>query len=588
MPTAGPPIVPEAPSPDRSASSRLAPTAARLALPLALVAVAIAWAGSLRQGFVADARFLIADNRYLEGWRYLLPTLTHDYFWSSSGAGIPYWRPLTKLSWLVEAQLFGRSAPAFHAVQLGWLLMAVAAVYTLARRLGASATWSGAAAIAFGLHPALAEPGCLLMARSDVVVTACLLWSLVAWRGWVTGEGRAARRWAMLHVAATVLALASKETAVVLPAALTVWALVERPAPERRRRQLLTLAPGWLLAALYLIVRARVLGPGARGPEVALDPLRVFVGLGVSAWGLVPFRITTGVRNLSSAEAHDAGTLALSAAVWLGIVALSAVAVRRRAATAAGLLTLGAVSLLPVLLGPTPHVPNVAGKVALADRWLMIAAAAVTVGLVLAAAHLPGRGRRLAAGLVALWLVGAAVVAPAAHAYYASEESLLELEEQQYEDTPDRFRTVEDRCRARDRMTARAVARGDADEVLRLVREAPAACPVEAGARFNLASVLVQRGRYTEARPLLEALLADFHLDRRYHAPLLYFAGVTLLHTGEPARAEPLLSASLQEGLASCPIFARLAEAAAAQGHADDAARRRQQLDACVRAATRR
>ena len=94
--------------------------ARRLALPAAVVAVAAAYVDTLRQGFVADARFLLADNRYLDGWSAWRATLTHDYFWSSSGALIPYWRPLTKLSWLVEAQAFGRgSALGFHAVQLG-------------------------------------------------------------------------------------------------------------------------------------------------------------------------------------------------------------------------------------------------------------------------------------------------------------------------------------------------------------------------------------------------------------------------------------------------------------------------------------
>src|SRR4051794_14046647 len=123
----------------------------RAALPSALLVTALAYAGSLGYGFVADARFLIQDNRYLDSWTWLRDTLTHDYFWSSSGATIPYWRPLTKLGWLVEARLWGRSAAAFHAVQVAWLLLAVAGVYALARQLGVGRRWAWAAALLFGL-----------------------------------------------------------------------------------------------------------------------------------------------------------------------------------------------------------------------------------------------------------------------------------------------------------------------------------------------------------------------------------------------------------------------------------------------------
>jgi hypothetical protein len=543
--------------------------AERLALPLAVAAVAVAYAGTLRQGFVADARFLLADNRYLDSWSYFGATLRHDYFWSSSGASIPYWRPLTKLLWLVEARLFGRgSALPFHAVQLAWLLGAAAGVGLLARRLGAPATWAALAVLLFGLHPALVEAGCLLMARSDVAVVACTLWALIAWLKWRDGS----RAWAIVHVVALGGALLSKEAAVVLPAVLTVWALASSP------RRLATVAPAWLLAIAYLVARRIALGAV---PSASFDPLRIFVGVGVYGWGLLPLRVATGVRNLSFAEARAPATLAMAAAVWLGVVAGALVAWWRRSATALGLVALGLASLLPVLMGPTPSVPGIAGKYAFADRWLVTAAAAASVGLVLAALRLPLRGRRLVAGVLAVWCVAALIIAGAAHAYYASDTTLLDREDDDYQETPERFRTVEDRCRFRERQLVRASVRGDADEAMRLLGETPAECPADAMMRFNVASVLAQRGRFAEARPLADELLAHFAMPARYHAPLLYLAGVSALRTGDPARAEHLLTGALQEGLGSCATFARLAEATGAQGRADEAARWKQRLDAC-------
>jgi len=543
--------------------------AERLALPLAVALVGLAYAGTLAQGFVADARFLIADNRHLDAWSFFGPTLRHDYFWSSSGASIPYWRPLTKLSWLVEARLFGRgSALPFHAVQVAWLLAAAAGVGVLARRLGATAPWAALAVLLFGLHPALVEAGCLLMARSDVAVVACTLWALVGWLRWRDGS----RGWAVVHVVAIAGALASKEAAVVLPAVLTLWALVSSP------RRMATVAPAWLPALAYLVARRLALGAA---PSASFDALRIFVGVGVYGWGLLPLRVATGVRNLSFAEAHAPATLAMAAAVWLALAAGVAVAWRRRSATALGLIALGVASLLPVLVGPTPSVPGITGKYAFADRWLVTAAAAASIGLVLAGMRLPLGGRRVVASVLGLWCVAALVVARPAHAYYASDTTLLDREDDDYEETPERFRTVEDRCRHGERQLVRASVRGDADEALRLLREAPAECPADPMMRFNVASVLAQEKRYAEARPIADALLARFDMPARYHAPLLYLAGVSALRTGDPARAEHLLGGALQEGLGSCAIFARLAEATGAQGRADEAARWKQRLDAC-------
>ena len=560
--------------PVRLDGERTRRAARRWALPLAVALVAAAWADTLRQGFVADARFLIADNRFLDAWSQWRATLTHDYFWSSSGASIAYWRPLTKLSWLVEARLFGRgSALPFHAVQLGWILAATAGVGVLARRLGAAAAWVALAALLFGLHPALVEAGCLLMARSDVVVVACTVWALVGWRAWRDAESRArAWPWAALHVVAVVAALGSKETAVVLPLVVTAWAWAERP------HRFATVAPAWLLTLAYLGARAHVLGAT---PRAAIDPLRIFVGVGVYGWGLLPLRIATGVRNVSFAEAHGAAMLIAAAVVWAALAAGVTLALRRRAATAIGLLALALASLLPVLVGPMPSVPGIAGKLPFADRWLVTAAAAASIGLVLGAARLPLRARRLVAVVLAAWCLAAIAIAPLLHRDYKSDLTLLDREDAVYDETPARWRNVEDRCRFGARKLARAVGSGDGDLALQLVHDAPAECPPDDSARFNLASVLMQRGRFAEARPLADALLAHYQLPPRYHAPLLYVDGVATLRSGDAARAEQLLTAALHEGLANCAIFARLAEAAAAQGHRDAAASWQRRLDGC-------
>ena len=68
--------------------------------------------------FVGDTRFLIAENAFIRSLSYWSETLVHDYFWSSSGQIIPYWRPFTKLSWLLEWRWFQGWAGGCHRRQL--------------------------------------------------------------------------------------------------------------------------------------------------------------------------------------------------------------------------------------------------------------------------------------------------------------------------------------------------------------------------------------------------------------------------------------------------------------------------------------
>ena len=324
------------------------------------------------------------------------------------------------------------------------------------------------------------------------------------------------------------------------------------------------------MTGAYLWARARVVGPVE---AVALDPLRVLTSVGGYAAGLVPLRLSTGVHNLSIAEARAPATLIVSAVACVAIAAAAILAVRRRHAPALLLIAVGAGSLLPVTIGPTPHVPGIGGKFPLADRWLLLAAACTCVAVAYAAARAAPRLQRVIAGALALWALASLAIAPARHRVFASDEALLELEDQEYEDTPPRFRTAEDDCRARERRVGAAIARGAVEEALSRLAAAHPGCADDDALRFDLASVLSRLGRFAEARPLAEALLAEGRVEPRFRGPLAYMVGVARLRTGDPAGGARALLLAKRAGVTACALHARLAECAQADG--DDAAARR-------------
>jgi hypothetical protein len=558
------------------------PTLRRAALWLLPVAiVGVAYTDILGFDFVGDSRFLILENRYMGAMKWLWANLTHDYFWSSSGSTIPYWRPFTKGSWLFETQIFGRRPMGFFAVQLAWLLAGVLGVQRLARALGASEEGAAFSALMFGFHPAVVEPASLLMARSDVVAATGGIWAVAAWLSWRASGSRA---WALGHVAFVIVSLGSKEAAIVLAPALTTWAIADGDLQPARRSRLRTLVPVWLLSGIYLALRRIVLGVAGTASIVS-DPARVFVTLGSYLVALPPGRVGGRIHNLSLAEAHSPARWLLAAAGILLFLGLAAWGIARRRAAVVGLAGLIVWALFPVVLVASIHVPRVAEKYPMADRWLLLSVAAASVLYAFLAESIPRpRSSRIFLVAGALVTVVGLSHARGAHRYYENERTLLDLDDERYESLPEAFRTLEDRCAFIDRQLVRSLVANDLDRVQALTRDAPHECPGATQRQFNLFAAQVRANRFAEARPALDSLLVARDLDPRVRGPFDHLAGIVLLETGDPAGAEAHLRSARAHGIRSCALLDAIGRALAAQGKTAEAARYDGAAQACAAA----
>lgn len=521
-----------------------------------LVALAVAYRGNLGFQLVGDAEFLIRDNATLRAWSSLPAQLSHDYFWASSGEAIGYWRPFTKLSWLVET-LLGRGAPwVYHGVQLAWFASAVVAVAALLRGAGAGRLPSLLGASVVALHPAAVEPVSLVMARSDVVAFSASLWSLCGLQRYLH-EGRA--RWLLVQAALLSVALLSKEVAVasLAPLAALLWS--STPRGERLRRAWV-LAPSLGVLALYLGARALVL-TGVPAPALETAPVRLFVGAAAYARALFPFQLETGLRHLANVEVVAPGTLALAALSLTAAAALLVPTLRRRQPLGLAALVWAAGGLGLTLLIADPRVPDAAGKLVLADRWALPGVGAV--GLLLGTELAARSGRRwslAAAAAVTCWGAASLLVSSLQRSPYADGIALLALEDRALEATPPRFRLPTDLCRAQERAVVRAVAARDADAVLAAATTAKTlGCPTSETLAFNVLSALVTTRRYAEATPWLAWLEAHPPAGRaraQYH----HLAGLTYLEAGgQPSLARAHFQAALDGGLRDCSLFQGLA-----------------------------
>lgn len=203
--------------------------AQRPALGVALLAAA-AWSPGLLQPLFGD------DHIHLERslqpaealGAYVLRGSDSGAWWTPPDLAIPYFRPLASLSFWPERVLWGLHPLGFHATNLALHVLATWLVLRVGRRLLPEAG-ALAAAVLFAVHPAHAEAVLWVSARADLLMTVGFLGAVDAFLG-----GRL-----LLGAACTLVALASKEAAVVLPVLMLAL---------DRRAALLSgaLAAGWL------------------------------------------------------------------------------------------------------------------------------------------------------------------------------------------------------------------------------------------------------------------------------------------------------------------------------------------------------
>ena len=221
----------------------------------AIVAAAavLAYLNSFQGAFQLDDYKVVLSDPAVRSW---------GGWWSDLGRGI---RPLLKLSyainWATGLGLFG-----FHLANLLIHLGNSILVLLLARKLTGSSSRMGCVALftalLFALHPIQTEAVTYVAGRSASLMAFFYLASLAAY---IHGrlEGRPLLTYA-LSPALFLLALAVKETAATLPAALLLWEITRQDRPFGLREALASQAAhlGVLasaLAAFFAIPGHRVL-----------------------------------------------------------------------------------------------------------------------------------------------------------------------------------------------------------------------------------------------------------------------------------------------------------------------------------------
>jgi hypothetical protein len=389
--------------------------------------IAAVYGTSIEHEFVFDDTSLVVENPLVR-----LPLSRAHELLRSDGGGIPY-RPLRVFSYMVDYRLAGDLDPrVFHASNLVYHAAATLALYALALKVIGSLAGGLSAAALFAVHPLGSEAVAYVSGRRDVLCALFVFLALLCWLRIVRYEPESqpparsrphrGRLGDGLAIAAmlvcSMLAIAAKETALVLPivAFLFLVALRARPRPQRvsprwdgRLGRPVAWIVLWGLAAVVLSVVlyapqlgriAERVGTSPIAPQPAFS-LRV---LGQYLWLAVwPARLSADYRRFAFPLPEVAiDPPAILFAVGIAVFVLTGVALTRRGSVAGVGILWFLVALLPVAqIVPYPEI------VAENNAYLPLAGLALTVGAVVDAG---ARSRpTLAYGLAAVAIIALGV-----------------------------------------------------------------------------------------------------------------------------------------------------------------------------------
>jgi tetratricopeptide (TPR) repeat protein len=292
---------------------------------LLLLALAVANAAlflpAMRGGFFWDDKILVSENPFLSGpdfWRtFLTAPFTGPSGWDRNSAaldrGVPFYRPLTALSYRLDLDLWGFNPAAFHLTNILLQVLNTLLFVLLLFRLGFKDEEALAGGLLFTLFPLHFESVAWISGRTDLLAFAAGSLALLCIFRFREGK---CGLWGTLAGGAYFLALLAKESLVLLPG----LAFLVLFFPGRRLKRALS-GLAFFSVPFLLWVGLRSAAVRSPTPDISLESAgRVFSALGFYAGRILfPFRL--GLTVDAGRVFGNPAYLGMGLAVGLALVA---------------------------------------------------------------------------------------------------------------------------------------------------------------------------------------------------------------------------------------------------------------------------
>lgn len=526
-----------------------------------------------------DGRIVYENPNIASGLRW------DNVVWAFTHAHFAIWMPLTSISHMIDASLFGAWAGGHHLTSLVLHALAAALLYLALRSLTRRPWPSAICAALFAVHPQRAEAVGWVSSRKEILCGLFFFAALWAYARYARGP--TVRRMSVV-VLLGAFALMSKPMAITLPFLLLLldWWPLERLTSEGPGRTGITRlfvekVPLFLLVAAVSVVAVFT------QPEVsditAVDAPPLLLRLGHAAlcymrylWnGVCPVELAAHYPFLS--DAVTVGRVA-GASTLLGAITVAVILDRRKAYFPVGWFWfLG--TLMPVL-GLVQY-----GNAAMADRYTYIPQVGLLIMLVwgisdfvvwfcnrdpVTAAVVTGK-KHAAVRPLSLARTGFAGVALAISLVLTANAALCHWQLGFWRNTALLFeRSIAlQPCSAlaHANLGMTALKKGDKEEALHCYREAVRLEPEHAVWLYNLGSMLVLIKHYGEAADVLRR-----SLERNPNNPPAWGnLGVCVLETGAAEDALRHFDEAIRLNPEKANYFINRAEALSKLGRTEDA-----------------
>jgi tetratricopeptide (TPR) repeat protein len=218
-----------------------------------ILATIVAYGSSVRNGFVWDDFDIIVNNtvnRDLSN----IPVLFHSVDSTLTGNQTAYYRPLARLTYVFDYQVFGLNSAGYHVENILIHLAAVLLLFLLTRILFNETSLAFVAALIFAVHPVNAEAVNFLSTRNTLLAAVFVLLSFIVYLRAQTTE-----KTSYLYLASLLFffGLLCKETALMLIIVLPFYDMTSYSRlREQLKRKTFSLLPFIGAVSIYLLMRA--------------------------------------------------------------------------------------------------------------------------------------------------------------------------------------------------------------------------------------------------------------------------------------------------------------------------------------------
>ncbi len=189
---------------------------------------------------------------------------------SDSYLNTTYYRPLVNISFRIDAELWGSDASKYHRLNILFHIVFCTLLFITVKRLSGSDSMALLSALIYSVHPLFANAVAWIPGRNDLMLGTFGLSSFLFFDNYLKSNKT---KDLILNVVLLLLALFSKETAVILPVLFFVYSYIDRKEGVFSKPNI-TLYFSWLVAGIiWFVLRSMA----EKGTEANLFGFDIFI-----------------------------------------------------------------------------------------------------------------------------------------------------------------------------------------------------------------------------------------------------------------------------------------------------------------------